>query len=68
MPEEKLTESQKAAIRRFLTALKTWWHRPVGQDRVEVNELVEAIEDARETLDCKMPPLLPYYGPDNGRG
>ncbi len=48
---DKLTDDEKAAARRLLTAIKTWWLAPLGQDGVEIDELVEAFEDAREIGD-----------------
>lgn len=49
--DDKLTEADKIALRRLLTAAKTWWHAPIGLDAIDLDELVEAFEEAREKLD-----------------
>jgi hypothetical protein len=45
---DKLTDAEKAAARRMLTAIKTWWLAPLGNDSVEIDEVVDAFEEARE--------------------
>ncbi len=45
---DRLTDDEKAMARRLLTAIKTWWLAPLGHDGAEIDELVEAFEEARE--------------------
>lgn len=45
---EKLTDEEKAALRRVMTALKTWWLTPLGVDAAAADEVIEAVQDAHE--------------------
>jgi hypothetical protein len=52
---DKMTDDEKAAARRLLIAIKTWWLAPLGNDSVEIDEVVWPTGNGRQRDEGRRP-------------